>query len=154
MVARQAGVVQGECEAFLRPRVHLFVFAVAGVQAQHMTVITEGLGVDGRTAERFGPVSRQPLHVVRMLTRMRERVTDHRILQASLVPGTGEIENWATATGGLVDRALHDDIVPAGSQRCLAARLGSSTFSSPRRVRVWRAAALDGRWLWLWRKKR
>lgn len=129
------------------------MFAVAGVQAQHMTVITEGLGVDGRTAERFGPVSRQPLHVVRMLTRMRERVTDHRILQASLVPGTGEIENWATATGGLVDRASMTTLCPP-ARKDVGGAFGIPTFSSPRRVRVWRAAALDGRWLWLWRKKR
>jgi len=39
-------------------------------------------------------------------------VTDHRILQASLVPRAGKIEKCLTATSGLEDGALHDDILP------------------------------------------
>lgn len=69
---RQPGVVEGEGKAPLGARVHVRVLTVAAVQSQHVTVAPHGVRVAGRTAERLGPVGRQPRHMVRMLTRMRE----------------------------------------------------------------------------------
>ena len=71
MVVREPGVVEGESEASLGSRVHVLVLTVAGVQPHHVTVIAHRVGVAGRTAERLGPVGRQPLQVFRMLTWMR-----------------------------------------------------------------------------------
>jgi hypothetical protein len=108
---RQSGVVEGKRETPLGPRVHVFVFAVTGVHAENVTVIADPLGIRRRTAERFGPVGRQPLYVLRMEIEVRKRVTDYRIFQAAVMPRSGQIEQSLTAAGGLEDRRLHRDIL-------------------------------------------
>ena len=80
----------------------LVLGAVAGVDAQQRSLARDG-AVAGRPAEDLGPVGRQAMHVIGV-GRVRERVLEHRVGEASGMVGGGQRLEGRHPAGGLVDR--------------------------------------------------
>ncbi len=118
-VVRQLRVVGRGHEARHEPPAEVGHVAVAAVQPHHRRLVAVLLGERRRPAEHLGPVRRQPLHVLRMLVRVRERVVELGIREAAGVVGLGQGEERRRTPGELEQRRSHG-IEPHTPYRCAA----------------------------------
>src|SRR5262245_10259883 len=88
-------------------RLRVAEVAVAGMHLDHARVAAALARVARWPAQRFGPVRGQALHVLRVLTGVRERMVEFGILQAALVVSRREAEERFLASGELVQRRPH-----------------------------------------------
>ncbi len=103
LVAIQVCVDQGPVEAGDRPAVHILMRSVAAVDSYNEALVTVRVGVCGGTAERFAPVGRETLAVVRPGAAVK-RVAHHLVGEHPLVPGVGEPQQPLEAASGLIER--------------------------------------------------
>ena len=96
----ETDVVHGPVEQLDHEPVELAVGAVAGVHPQHAGLVTHGVAVGRRAAERLAPVGRQPLDVLRVQAFVAEGVARHRVGEAAHVPGASEGEESGVPSGG------------------------------------------------------
>jgi hypothetical protein len=94
------------------------------MHAQHLGMIAALGGEPRRAAEDLGPVGGQPLDVLRMLVRVRERMVQLGIGQASGVMGPRQLEQRGVTAGELVQRGAH---VTSVAQRAVIQRAADGT---------------------------
>jgi len=85
-------------ETFDKAIAQVVICALPGMHVQHARLPATGLGEARRAAEYLGPVTGQSFDVLGM-AQMRERVTQHGILQAPLVVRRGQREERRLAAG-------------------------------------------------------
>jgi hypothetical protein len=90
-IVRKIRVVRRRHEAGDKAAAQVVVRARIGVQIKHLGIAGAGLGVARRPTEHLSPVTGQPFDVLRM-SRMGERVVQHRVLQAPLVVRGDQLE--------------------------------------------------------------
>jgi hypothetical protein len=111
-VVRPARVVGREHEAVGEPAAEVAHVPVARVQQQQAALAAAVLPrVPGRAAHGLGQVGRQPLDVLRVLARVRERVVELRVRQAAGVQRGGEGHEDPLAARELVQRRTHESIL-------------------------------------------
>jgi hypothetical protein len=86
----QFGVIEGAFEAVEEALTDSARVSVARMHAQNARLVAARLRVAGRPAHHFRRVGRQPLDMLRILVRMRERVVELGILEASPMVRCGE----------------------------------------------------------------
>lgn len=97
-IGGKPGVISGADEAVHEPAAQVAHVSIAGVQLQQCRMVAARLGVGGRPAHHLGPISGQPLDVLRA-PGMRERMVELGILQAALVVGRCQGEESRLAPG-------------------------------------------------------
>ena len=88
--------------------------SVARVHSQYGDVPTTVRREVGRTTEDLGPVGGEPLHMVGVLTGVRERMIQLRILQATGVVRLRQGQDGRIPSGEVVQRRSHENNVAAG----------------------------------------
>ncbi len=116
-VGRPARVVGRQHEAVGEPAAEVAHVPVARVQQQQVALVAAVLPrVPGRPAHGLGQVGGQPLDVLRVLARVRERVVELRVRQAAGVQRGGETREGPLAARELVQRRSHGSILGGTSE--------------------------------------
>jgi AcrR family transcriptional regulator len=103
-----ADIVGGEHEAVGEPPAEVAHVTVARVQYHQAGLVAAPLGgVPRRSAHHLGQVGGEPLDVLRILARMRERVVQLRVGQAAFMQRGGKRQERARAARELVQRRSH-----------------------------------------------
>jgi len=103
LVAGKVDIFERLIETGDRPLVHVFMRAVAAVNAHDRRLITELVGVPCWPAERLRPVRSKALSVLRMVS-VAERMANHFVLEHPSVPRVCQSEQPGDATGRFIDR--------------------------------------------------
>lgn len=120
----EAHVHHGRVETSDSATIHLQVRPIAAVGAHDGGLVSVGLRIPRRTTERFRPVGREPLGVLRMEP-VAERVSDHLVGHDPRMPSVGQTQQSVGPSRGLVHR----------HHRRRMAVLGPSLMTGARRVR-------------------
>jgi hypothetical protein len=107
-IAGEASVISGCEEAVCEAVAEVGYVTVARVQFEEGRLLTARPGIRRRAAGHLRPVSRQPLDVVRVLARMRERVVELGVGRAALVMCPGEAQERGVTPGVLMQRGPRD----------------------------------------------
>jgi hypothetical protein len=119
-VGRPAGVVGRAHEAVGEAAAEVAHVAVARVQQHQGALVAAVLPrVPGRPAHRLGQVGGEPLDVLRVLARVRERVVQLRVGQAARVQRGGEGDERLLPARELVQRRSHSSILGGTGVRWL-----------------------------------
>jgi AcrR family transcriptional regulator len=103
-----AGVVGGEHEAVREPPAEVAHVAVTRVHHHQAGLVATALdGVPRRPAHHLGQVGREPLDVLRILARVRERMVQLRVGQAAFMQRGGKRQESLLPARELVKRWLH-----------------------------------------------
>jgi AcrR family transcriptional regulator len=107
-VVRQPGVVRREHEAVDEPPPQVAHVAIAGVHVHQERLVRAILAAVRRgPAHDLRPVGGEPLHVQRVLVRVREGVIEFRVRQAPRVVRGGKFQERLLATGELIQGRPH-----------------------------------------------
>jgi len=102
LVAVEAGIRERLIKAGDGALVHLFMHAIAAMNADDGSLIAIAAGVKRWTAEGFGPIGGKAFGVLRMKA-VAEGMGDDFVFENAFVPGVGEFQHAVETARGVVE---------------------------------------------------